>query len=317
LQLNITFDRGRRDEIITFVPSEGVTINLNLNTYPIEIETPNDLFFAITLPKAQNNGELRTEIMSVNENKVSEKKYVYLRKTYNSKSGEIAMICENGRSIRLQAIECSIPYISFCFYDEYIEFANKITGWEDLGKFALSLMKDEVFHRLEPENDMINGRWPRFNDDAFVNIKNYQDKWEASSSDPDDRNISQVVRYYIQLSDQADNPKANEHIFVDVTEDDGEPMMTSLLEVLNAGAMDFHIARMLGLGTIDIRVEGPQLHIYAAEYFSEGDLKDGAGDRTAQHVYLSLPTSIYTERLPKIVDITKIVPVKKVIEITF
>jgi hypothetical protein len=284
----------------------------------IEIEFPNDLFCSVTLSKtplypSPSPGNVKMEIMSVNENRESSEKYVYARKTYvHGSQSRFGIICENGRSIRLQADAYNIvPVIMLYFYDEYIEFINFYDEWEELGDFALSLDKEEVFTRLDPGNDMINGGiiWPRFNDNAFVNVANYLDKWNGVSSDPDDRNIKKVVTDYITLSDDAHNPRANEQIFIGSTEDDGSPMETSLLDILNLGAMDFHIARMLGLGAIDWN-PGSQypLYVYAAEYYTEGDLGDGAGSRTVKHVYLSLPTSVQTERLPKIVNITEIVP---------
>jgi len=285
----------------------------------IEVEFPNDLFCSVHLfqtaispsPLPPYDGQM--EVLSVNENRESAEKYVYVRKTYTDPSSgnlDRIMICENGRSIRLQLDAGSIiPGLMPYFYDEYIADMNNSNGWEELGAFALSLDEQEVFARLEPERGLIHGNWPRFNDNAFVNIANYQDKWNGASSDPDNRNIEEVVSRYIELSRDSDNPRANEQIFIDATEEDGSPMETSLLDLLNAGAMDFHIARMLGLGTIDLDIEDPeQLYVYAAEYYTEGALNDGLKPRTVQHLYLSLPTAIETERLPKITEITEIVP---------
>ncbi|MDR2064594.1 MAG: hypothetical protein LBP85_02625 [Prevotellaceae bacterium] len=288
----------------------------------VEIEFPNDLFFSITShrrfystqPVLSPSGNVKMEVMSVNENRASADKYVYARKSFISSKysqPEFGMICENGRSIRLQADYYDIvPSFMLYFYDECIADINNHGEWEELGDFALSLDVKEVFTRLEPKRGMINGIWPRFNDNAFVNVANYQDKWNGVSSDPDERNIKQLVADYISLSDAADNPRANEQVFTGSTEDDGSPLETSLLDVLNLGAMDFHVARMLGLGTIDLNPvkNKNQQYVYAAEYFTQGDLEDGLGSRTVRHLYLSLPTSGTTERLPKIPNITEIVP---------
>jgi hypothetical protein len=296
----------------------------------VEIEFPNDLFFSIwsfkttfRRPGSFDNilppsNKVKMEVMSVDGNRASADKYVYARKTSTvsellTSSPSPVMICENGRSIRFQIDTNNydnIPGFMLYFYDECIADINNLGEWEELGDFALSLDEQEVFTRLEPEPDLINGEWPRFNDNAFVNIANYQDKWNGTPSDSDDRNIEQVVADYISLSDDENNPRANEQIFIGETDDEGNPLETSLLDVLNIGAMDFHIARMLGLGTIDLNpVPYPnQSYVYLAEYYTESDLGDGLGSRTVKHLYLSLPTSGTTERLPKPPDITEIVP---------
>ena len=74
-------------------------------------------------------------------------------------------------------------------------------------------------------------------------------------------------------------------------------------------AYDFHIARMLGLGSLDIDTEVfTDQYIYVTEYVTFGNLQDGEGAREVQHLSMSLPTGISDERLPIPIDLKNIVP---------
>lgn len=288
----------------------------------IEIESPEHLFFGFFFVAQSffnpdtgsnaNNYWLKTEVLSVNENRLSAPKFVYSRKNYSKDTlRDILLFCENGRSFRFQADSCYVREIGFVFYDTFIEEVNSAASssmsWEKLGEFALSTNDSEVFERLEPQYNLVHGSWPRFNDGACVNVNNYKDKWNGTSDNVHDKNIKEVVSDYLLLSEEVDNPGGNENIFLGSTEEDGSPMTMSFLDALNVGAMDFHVARMLGLGAIDMYVGG-QLYVYAAEYRTLRNLEDLTEFKETKHLYLSLPTSVNTERLPLAVDINEIVP---------
>ncbi|MFD2434930.1 hypothetical protein ACFSO9_16145 [Mesonia maritima] len=49
-------------------------------------------------------------------------------------------------------------------------------------------------------------------------------------------------------------------------------------------------------------------YVYIAEYYTEGDLQDGQGEREAHHLFMSLPTSLEDQRLPIPLDIKEIKP---------
>ncbi len=283
----------------------------------IEIENKNELFFAAELHFSQinNSSVVRLETLSVAENTILAAKRVTSRKTYSSAQlNSIRAVAENGRSIRFKADNCLLNEISFEFYSDFIQHANDNGNWDLKGKYALNLDDNKVFEQLEPKLNAVHGKWLKFNDGEYVNVNNYKDKWNRTTDD--DRNIKQVVEKYLELSnDDPLNPKANETIsFGDaVIGEDGEVFENtsevSNLDLLNIAANDYHIARMLGLGFIDIDdtvLSGE--FVYLAEYINQGDLNDGDGIKEMQHLSMSIPTSIETERLPLPVQLSKIVP---------
>ena len=68
--------------------------------------------------------------------------------------------------------------------------------------------------------------------------------------------------------------------------------------ILQMAALDYHVARMLGLGLLDLEnsiYSGDQF-IYAAEYFTIDQNGNEQGQKN--HIFLSLPTSLDDQRLP-------------------
>lgn len=289
----------------------------------LEIESKRDLFFAAT-PTVDNpvgSSKIKTETLSVQENLQTAPKITSSRKTYEGLDVEsIAFVCDNGRRIRYSAQDCFISAIKFEFYSDFIADANEHQRWSHMGQYALSLDDSIVLQQLEPELDLIHGKWPRFNDGECVNIQNYTDRWNGPVSGLD-RNISTVVGGFLHLSTDINNPNptAIESVSFDLNldpDENGNPPVPSeddytnisLLDVLKVSSNDYHIARMLGLGTLDTdpALQTGDKYVYLSEYVTYGDLEDGLGAREVQHLSMSLPTSIYDERLPLPVDILEI-----------
>lgn len=289
----------------------------------IEIENKSELFFAAELnfSSANDSRNVRLETLSVAENSFTAAKRVSNRKIYSSSQADnIRLVAENGRSIRFKANNCLLNSISFEFYSDFITQANTNGDWTLKGKYALSDNDTKVFEQLEPKLNAVHGKWLKYNDDDYVNIANYKDKWNrpAAGTDNSDKNIKQIVSQYLDLSKEADNPTASEIInFGDLdagktpTEEQLEDerfTQISYLDLLNIAANDYHIARMLGLGCIDIDNEVLSGEfVYLTEYTTLGDL-DGAGANERQHLSMSIPTSLNTERQSLPVQLNKIVP---------
>lgn len=272
----------------------------------IEIDSRNDLFFAVEMKmiNVTSNSFLQTESLSVSINNPSALKNISSRKTFNSSNFSTArLVCENGRSIRYKTSNCQVSVIIFEFYSDFITTINERAGWKLLGDFGLTLDDNSAFSLLEPKQGCVHGHWQRFNDNAFVNIENYKSKWNRQTESWD-RNIKQIVNNYIILSDSASNPTAIESVSF---ENDDESVEISNLDQLNLASYDYHIARMLGLGFLDIEENLLEdKYIYIAEYTSTGDLEDGLGKREVHHLSMSLPTSINDERLPIPIDLKSI-----------
>lgn len=275
----------------------------------IEVENKKELFFATEL-KATNtssSSSVQTESLSVSENTLLALKGISNRLTFTSSElNAMRLVCENGRSIRFKPSNCQVSEIHFEFYADFIASVNKGSGWQPMGDYGLTLDNNLAYSLLEPTSGLVHGHWQRYNDDAYVNIDNYKTKWDRPT-EPWDRDIKQIVNNYIQLSNVASNPTAIES--VPFEKDDDDPLEISNLDQLNFAAYDYHIARMLGLGVLDVDTTiFEDTYVYVAEYTTFGDLEDGLGKREVHHLSMGLPTSINDERLPIPVDIKEIVP---------
>jgi hypothetical protein len=278
----------------------------------IEIENNKDLFFAANLrfSSQANSGKVRLESLSVAENRIKAPKTVSSRKTHNwTPSNPIRVVAENGRSIRFRATDCIIDEIDFELYSDFIEQANVNESWVSKGKYGLSLDDIKVFEQLEPRFGAVHGKWLKYNDGEYVNTKNYRDRWNKTSG-LGDKNIKEVVDSYKELSKSINNPKAIEYISLGNDSDtDEEKAEISNLDLLNIAANDFHIARMLGLGALDIdETVFSGDYIYLTEYITLEDLDNENGATEVQHLAMSIPVSIDKERFPLPVELDKIVP---------
>jgi hypothetical protein len=303
----------------------------------LEIESKTELSFKIS-PKFEifdNDSYVKTELLSVPENKITSPKGASLRKRYAAEElNEKPLLSENIRSIRFSSNNAHVSFLSFEFYSDFIINTKKENGWKFLGKYALTKEANIAFQRLEPQPDCLVP-WLRYNDQAFVNVANYHTKWNSNDL-PILERIATSVEEYITLSDAVDNPKAIA-IFpfenydnvqaCNLTYPDDDPanpeynpyipevpteatgITIPYLDVLQLGSLDYHVARMLGLGTLDLNplvFEGE--YIYLSEYVTLGNLQDGLGARQVQHLYCSLPTSLSDQRLPLPIDLKEPVP---------
>lgn len=279
----------------------------------LEIENKKELFFAaeINVEVISPTNNLRTETLSVSENALGVSKVLTSRKTYTAAElNNVRLLCENGRSIRIRPSGCRLLRIYFECYSDFIQATNSRRGWQLMNKYALTLDDGTAFNRLEPSPALIDGRWQRYNDNALVNINNYHDKWNGPRESWD-RNIKTVVQKYIDLSNAQNNPQALENVPLQSGAPPADDMLElSNLDLLNMSAYDFHVARMLGLGTLDISApatEGQQF-IYVAKYTTYGNLEDGDGARTVHHLSMTLPVSCNEQRMPYAVKLKEILP---------
>lgn len=297
----------------------------------IEIENKSDLFFAVELnfsnssvPELATSGNVKLETLAVAENKITAEKRVTNRKSYSAiQANNIRLVTENGRSIRFKANNCLLNSISFEFYSDFITNTSTNGNWILKGKYGLTQNDAIVFEQLEPKLNAVHGKWLRYNDGEYVNINNYKNKWNkaVNTDDISEENIKEIVRKYIDLSKEATNPTAKDDIPfgdpISINEPESGEIQkyaknlteVSYLDLLNIAANDYHIARMLGLGCIDVDdevMEGE--YIYLTEYITFGNLEEDTDVNEVQHLSMSIPTSTNTERFPLPVQLSKIVP---------
>lgn len=283
----------------------------NYGSEVIEIESLQDPFFAVTcnFSNATQDSEFKVETLSVGTTNINENKVVSNRKkiTDTALNTPLKLIFENGRSVRWQVFEAQLASIEIEFYLDTIHQISLKSGWDFLGKFALSDKDEVAFKQLEPTPGSVKGQWHRFDEEALVNVDNYQDKW-SGAIEVGDRNIKNIVKQYIELSEHENNPLALENIALGINSSDPtDNIEISNLDMLNFAAYDYHVARMLGLGMLDIDNSNDKF-LYVAEYFTNADLEDGLGVREAHHLFMSLPTSLQDERLPEALDLKNITP---------
>lgn len=260
--------------------------------HPIEIELRGALALACDLIFAPNTGAtVKVETLSVAENLPLAAKHVSARRTLTAADGPIRrLLAENLKAVRVQCAGTQIDEVAFIVYDDLLSELSQARAWIELGRFALTDQQAEAFERLEePSRFQVHGLWRRFNDGSFVNVANYRHRWTASGG------LGAGVATYIQLSNS--DPQAVAQL-PGATIEDGS-ISASYLDLLQLAAIDYHAARMLGLGYVDTApTDQAKAYVYLIEYRTEGDLDDGAGARQVQHLYLSLPTRLQDERLP-------------------
>lgn len=205
----------------------------------------------------------------------------------------------------------STPTLEYEFFEEdlqYLRFSG-ITGsnlgidiytydaeifgpnWSLTGSFSLTEETTTAKDWLQDTARFNLTNWPKYNDGSTVVLSNYHDRWS------DNDGVQDAVQEYLRLS-QTDvfankiysqsNP-ANSN-----GDDDQAELELSILDALKIMSIDYHIARMLGLGYIDTPGSGDFL--YMAEYVTEDALDTGIPAATRSHFYMGLPVSMQEER---------------------
>ena len=202
---------------------------------------------------------------------------------------------EQVESVRFTTEGCLLSKIELETYEQYIKGVNAQNGWELLGNFGLSESTGIVYGRLESQAGTIDGHWPK-TIDTQVDIQYYKDSWTGIETHHEDGLCTIVNQYRSgitkQLSETNDS-ETNEP----VTNDSEIPHEASTIDIsydvmLKIAAYDYHIARMLGLGHIDIPNEPEAEYVYLALYDTSVD-----GNNVA-HIYATEPVSRNQEKLP-------------------
>jgi len=197
------------------------------------------------------------------------------------------VISENICSVRFDVKGGYPRGVEFETYQDYQAGAE----WETLDKLALTTKDNIALSRLEPAPNSVNGRWQKFNDNARLNVSNYKDRWTRAGG------LSQGVQRYIALSDT--DPMAVDTLPGDTQPQDGS-IQISLLDALRMVSMDFHAARILGLGYLDRDIHSDtDAFVYLGAYDTDGALDDNKGPRAVRHYYMGIPTKPLDHRLPE------------------
>ncbi|WP_293303114.1 hypothetical protein [Pedobacter sp. UBA4863] len=214
----------------------------------------------------------------------------------NDQTALASIVGDNLSVLRYKkSLDVILDKISFETYHDF-QLSRSLTNWSVVGAgFAISLNEAEVRDRLESTAYPIDNLWPQYNDGTRVRASNYIDKWFSDSVEVTDQSIQQLVALYLQKSET--DPRAFYNIYAEDDIAEENPQKISLLDVIQMQALDYHIARMLGLGHIDTpsNVDVQQRFVYKLVYENK---KSMASPVRTTYTYLGLPTSKQDTLLP-------------------
>lgn len=302
------------------------TFNTNqlLNAYTgiVEVETDNKLFFYAEMELAfsslnpPNGGYLRVETVSIPDTADFTQKQVSCRKKFTPTESNtpIPISCENIQYLRLDYSNANWKEIKIYCYEDYIAGVNELPAtdgnWKWVGDFALTIDDATKTTRFMPNDvDGSGGHWPKFNDantatgEFTVNTQNYFNRWSRPGfnfnlNNPDTKGLQYFVHKYMQLS------KTDQRALASIPSDDITDPTTqdiSYVDMLRLMSLDFHVARILGLGHIDTYGErnAAPYFIYCLEYKTFVSLEAPYTPPVVRtHIFMTTPVSRKTYRLP-------------------
>jgi len=209
------------------------------------------------------------------------------------------VIAENIQKVRFTTTDCYLTKINLETYENYIVNIKANNNWVSLGNFGLSADENVVFPRLEKTSGSINDKWPKYKG-AKVKIKNYTDRWGKMGSPNALNGLRNGIIQYVNLSEDPNNLSAQvDNLSNSSSNSADESISASYLDMLNVVSMDYHVARMMGLGCIDDQVDtDPNTeYIYVTQYNTIQAL-DGVA--ILNHIYATPPTKKLYEKLPSV-----------------
>jgi hypothetical protein len=255
----------------------------------VEAEVTDQLCFALTLTSSMfRQGKevgARVEAISVSENLPQADLFVSCRRRFAldgvvPSPRDFRMCAENVKYFRFDYTLCTPVALRLETYEQFIagSIANR-DPWEVIGsEFSLTDQDGIAFDRLEDSRRAnVNRKWPRYlgADPASglftTSVPNYQAKWDPTrpptNESTDANGLRRGVLDYLALSMNPANPTGLASFPAEDPNDKGV-FEISYLQMLKLVALDFPVARMLGLGCIDpgISQELASHYIYVAVY---------------------------------------------------
>lgn len=245
---------------------------------------------------------VRSEAIAIPDTTDTANKILCCRKTETSTAAtQVALRGENIEYIRFSYSNLHPKTLSFQCYKDYmlgINSASKDGNWTEVGDYSLSVTDTVTSDRLEKtSNYVIDQTWPRYHGsnpttgNYTVSVANYLDKWNPAGSA---LGVKDAVMAYLDKSktdvfalDSLDSDTAGDQAEYDI----------SYLETLKLIALDFHFARMLGLGCIDVP-SSSSTYVYAATFKCTKNPADETVSQNTLNVFMSLPVNESTHRMP-------------------
>ncbi|MBS1520286.1 MAG: hypothetical protein JST50_04780 [Bacteroidetes bacterium] len=286
---------------LTTAPQANPFGFLKAYTGSIDLQVDNKNLFSVgydfRLSDGQSSAVLRLEAFGISQAEGTSTESLNIRKTISVNSSTPATGTISGDDIAHVQLQTSGGYLQTISFETYADFigTRSSSDWTTIGSpFALSLDDTTVFNLLETSEYPVDDLWPQYKDGTKVKVANYKDKW--STTHGSDTSIKATVQQYLSLGET--DPRA----LVTVVEDSAAAapgFLISYLDILNLMAMDYHVARMLGLGYIDATIAddaGQTSYVYKVSYTN----RQSIGSTTmVTYEYMSLPTGTLDSRLPQ------------------
>ncbi len=288
-------DIDHYDEVRSqFDPNTNPSAFFNHYKELIEIQAVGKLMFEVSFIGIAERFQI--EAISLPPDQDAEGKHISCRGAHETeKPNWSGVLEEHIRYIRFKRGQSVIKAI------KVVTYHDTMLGYDDLFKyvdrFGLTTDSELAITRLMP--DAIHGKWQKYNDGVTVNAQNYLDRWEPSDLAVIGEGIRTGGEKYLNLS--AADPMATEI----QTDGDGISQSVSYLNLLKFVSIDYHVARMLGLGHIDQpEIQADKKIIYLAKYKTSSDPANPDSGEKATHFSLTLPTNRLDHRLPPFPKIT-------------
>lgn len=276
-------DVAKYDQTLSTLPQNSL-LSRFVGAYPgvIEVEVLGELCFGFyyQLPASLLRGDIdqmRVEAVSADANEPASELLISCRKKF-LRQASASVRAENVRYFRFASLMYSINLIQLETYSDFLAgtIENKSPVISLGNQFALSLDDQTVSARLRGGSpSKIDGRWPRFvgadpstGRRFTMNAGNYGAKWGATVND----GLKAGVVDYLSLSESPGNPTGIASLPSEQPGDHSAFEM-SYLKMLKLVGLDYHVARMLGLGCIDEEVVAEESFIYAAVYRTSANLE--------------------------------------------
>lgn len=302
----------------TFSPSTQWNKILDAYTGIIEVSCTDKLSFywQFLSSKADpnvnsGNYSMRIEAVSLPNTLETDVKQLNYRDTHSNYTS-FDFFSENTERVRFDKTNNKIERIRVITYEDFIRESNTGNGlWEPVGSFALTLNDTVMEDRLMPSD--IHGSWPKFSitptsGEFAVDANNYLERWQGPAygfdsldeTHNDPEGLQTFIHTYLKKS--ITDPRAVVS-FPSNDPDDDTVQTMSCLDMIRLMSLDFHVARILGLGHIDTTFDRryyDSYYVYCLQYLTKTGLDapyNGTVDHS--HVYMTLPLiSRNDSRLP-------------------
>jgi hypothetical protein len=257
--------------------------------------------FQLRPSKPGHAQRLRVEVLTLPDPLDNTSRQLGCRRSFTQFT-DAAVTCENIESIRFDYTGAFPVSLHIATYEDFLYASSERREWQRVGDYSLDDGNADadagVFRRLEePPNVTIDGVWPKFRrvpaPGVFrVNAKNYRDRWLLPAD-----GLKQAVITYLDAS--------RTDVKASVVVANSDPVANtsaaelSYLDLLNFVSLDYHVARMLGLGAIDPNptVDGATQLMYLMQYVTDARLEHETPARVT-HYYMTPPVSISDAKAP-------------------